>query len=51
MVVGDITVEKDMRTLMAMPKMPIQPGDYKVSWHAVANDSHRSTGSYGFTVK
>lgn len=48
---GDVTVGKDTKTLMAMPSMPLSPGDYKVNWHAVAADSHRSTGSYGFSVK
>jgi hypothetical protein len=29
---------------------PLQPGDYKVSWHVVSVDTHRTTGDFGFTV-
>jgi methionine-rich copper-binding protein CopC len=34
--------------------VPIQeqlpPGDYKVEWHAVSDDTHRVKGSYSFSV-
>jgi copper resistance protein C len=29
---------------------PLPPGDYKVEWHAVSDDTHRVTGSYSFSV-
>jgi copper resistance protein C len=30
---------------------PLTDGVYKVSWHAVGDDTHRVQGSYSFTVK
>jgi methionine-rich copper-binding protein CopC len=29
---------------------PLKPGDYKVAWSVVCVDSHRTEGSYQFTV-
>ena len=29
---------------------PLKPGDYKVAWGVVCADSHRTEGSYQFTV-
>lgn len=38
--------------LMVMLKAPLKPGDYTIDWHAVSSDDgHKTTGSYGFTVK
>jgi methionine-rich copper-binding protein CopC len=34
---------------VALPKL--SPGRYKVQWVAVADDGHRTHGSYTFTVK
>ena len=28
----------------------LAPGDYKVEWHAVSDDSHRVKGSFSFSV-
>ncbi len=28
----------------------LPPGDYKVEWHAVSDDTHRVKGSYSFSV-
>ncbi len=30
---------------------PLAPGTYRVSWHAVSIDTHRTEGAYSFTVK
>jgi methionine-rich copper-binding protein CopC len=30
---------------------PLVPGSYRVSWHAVSVDAHRTEGAYSFTVK
>ena len=30
---------------------PLQPGTYKVTWHATATDTHKTQGSFTFTVK
>lgn len=45
------TVGSDGKSLVATPKAPLPAGDYKLSWHAVAGDSHRIEGSYTFKVK
>jgi hypothetical protein len=29
----------------------LQPGLYTVAWHALANDGHKTHGTYSFTVK
>ena len=29
----------------------LSPGPYKVEWHALATDGHKTAGSYSFTVK
>jgi len=29
---------------------PLKPGSYKVRWHAVSVDTHRTQGAYSFTV-
>ncbi|MGU7670331.1 copper resistance protein CopC [Escherichia coli] len=31
-------------------KQDLAPGDYKVDWHAVSDDTHRVKGSYSFSV-
>jgi len=30
---------------------PLPPGSYRVVWHAVSVDTHRTEGAYSFTVK
>ncbi len=41
----------DGKTIEVAPKAPLAPGAYMVMWHAVADDGHKSQGSYNFTVK
>jgi methionine-rich copper-binding protein CopC len=36
---------------MAAPLRPLPPGSYRVVWHAVSVDTHRTEGAYSFTVK
>ncbi|MFC5522558.1 copper homeostasis periplasmic binding protein CopC [Polaromonas jejuensis] len=43
----DATTHKTMR--LALPTLPA--GAYQVKWVAVADDGHRTKGSYKFTVK
>lgn len=43
----DATTHKTMR--VALPTLPA--GEYQVKWVAVADDGHRTQGSYKFTVK
>jgi methionine-rich copper-binding protein CopC len=37
-------------TLMVPLSGPLAPGDYAVAWHALSADSHKTNGSYTFTV-
>ena len=45
------TDPKNPKQLVIPLSAPLAPGAYKVTWHAVASDSHRVKGSYSFTVK
>jgi len=36
---------------MSITLKPLPPGTYKVLWHAVSVDTHRTQGSYVFVVK
>ncbi|SFQ07096.1 hypothetical protein SAMN03159489_02453 [Pseudomonas sp. NFPP07] len=40
----------DKKTLVVTPAAPLAAGAYKVEWHAVSVDTHKSAGSYGFKV-
>jgi methionine-rich copper-binding protein CopC len=37
--------------LHAMPSKPLAPGVYKINWHAVTDDGHRTQGTVSFAVK
>ena len=37
-------------THLAVGLKPLQPGTYKVIWHATAVDTHKTEGTYSFTV-
>jgi methionine-rich copper-binding protein CopC len=37
-------------TQMELPLRALLPGRYRVSWHAVSIDTHRSEGKYNFQV-
>ena len=45
------TVSKDKKTITGVPTGPLMAGAYKLSWHAAADDGHKSTGTVTFTVK
>lgn len=36
---------------MAAPLQPLKVGTYRVAWHVVSVDTHRTEGVYSFTVK
>ena len=38
----------DRRLIMELPKLP--PGTYTVIWHVTSVDTHKTEGSYQFTV-
>lgn len=45
-------LNKDAKTLEAMPNATLSTGVYTVSWTAVStDDGHKMTGNYSFTVK
>lgn len=37
-------------TVMTLTPGRLAPGRYRVSWHAVAHDTHRTEGNFSFTV-
>ncbi len=46
---GHPSLGSDRRTL-SVPLKPLAPGNYTVRWAVVAEDGHRTEGSYTFTV-
>lgn len=38
----------DKQLVLALP--PLAPGTYRVHWHVVSVDTHRTEGDYSFTV-
>jgi methionine-rich copper-binding protein CopC len=51
MTAGAAVVGDAGKQLMTTFAKPLSKGVYKVSWHAVAADTHRVEGNYSFTVK
>src|SRR5574337_458962 len=41
----------DDKALIATISRPLSPGRYSVRWHAVSADTHRTQGTFEFTVK
>ena len=35
---------------LTLPLKPLKPGRYRVTWHAVSVDTHRTEGKYNFLV-
>jgi methionine-rich copper-binding protein CopC len=49
--VGKATTDPTNKKLMIVPlKDQLSPGDYKVEWHAMSDDTHKVKGSYSFGV-
>jgi copper resistance protein C len=49
---GAEKVEGADRAVLVVPiGKQLAPGDYKVQWRAVSVDTHRTQGTYSFTVK
>lgn len=40
----------DKKVLIVTPAVPLTPGNYKVEWHAVSVDTHKSEGVFHFKV-
>jgi methionine-rich copper-binding protein CopC len=48
---GKAAVDPANRKQLVVPvNEPLPPGDYKVEWYAVSDDTHRVKGSYSFSV-
>ncbi|WP_426204405.1 copper homeostasis periplasmic binding protein CopC [Pseudomonas sp. TWP3-1] len=45
-----LSTEADKKTLIVTPAAPLAAGEYKVEWHAVSVDTHKSEGAYQFKV-
>ncbi len=41
----------DNKVVLIRPKAPLTAGEYTVHWHVVSVDTHRTEGTYSFTVK
>jgi hypothetical protein len=46
-----VAVSADKLSMVVTPNAPLPAGVYKVSWHAVTTDTHRTQGDFIFTVK
>jgi methionine-rich copper-binding protein CopC len=42
---------EDSTTLSIRPIAALKPGIYTVTWSVVADDGHRTSGTYSFTVR
>jgi copper resistance protein C len=47
---GQVTIDPKDPQELHVPLKALSPGDYKVSWHALSVDTHRTTGDFSFTV-
>ena len=47
----DSKIDTDNPLLMSVSVGKLPPGRYKVSWNAVAIDTHHTNGTFNFTVK
>jgi methionine-rich copper-binding protein CopC len=46
---GDAAVDAD-RMVIRVPLPPLEPGVYKVEWHAMSADTHKVNGDFTFKV-
>jgi methionine-rich copper-binding protein CopC len=48
---GKAVTDPSNKKLLVVPIIEqLLPGEYKVEWHAVSDDTHRVKGSYSFSV-
>jgi methionine-rich copper-binding protein CopC len=48
---GQATVDPGDDKQLVLPLRPLAPGRYRVRWHVVSVDTHRTEGEYSFTVE
>ncbi len=44
------TDPSDQKLLIVTPEAPLKAGEYRVEWHAVSVDTHKSEGHYSFKI-
>ena len=47
---GKAQVDPHNRKLMHVPLKTFDPGSYRVNWHVLSVDTHRTQGNYSLTV-
>jgi copper resistance protein C len=47
---GQVAVDPKDPQELHVPLKALPPGEYKVSWHVVSVDTHRTIGDFSFTV-
>lgn len=47
---GQVALDPKTPQELHVPLKPLAPGTYKVSWHVVSVDTHRTSGDFSFTV-
>jgi methionine-rich copper-binding protein CopC len=47
---GKAVTDPNKKLLVVPVNEQLPPGDYKVEWHAVSDDTHRVKGNYSFSV-
>ena len=47
---GEGAVDKADRMVIRVPLPPLEPGVYKVEWHAMSADTHKVNGDFTFKV-
>jgi methionine-rich copper-binding protein CopC len=48
---GAASVDPQNRAELTLQLPPLAPGHYKVSWHAVSVDTHRTEGTFSFDIQ
>ncbi len=48
---GEASVDPQTRAEMVLKMPPLTPGHYRVSWHAVSVDTHRTEGTFSFDIQ
>ncbi len=47
---GAAQLSQGDKTLAVPVNKPLAPGAYRVDWHVLSNDGHKTKGSFAFTV-
>jgi hypothetical protein len=47
---GKAQVDRANRTQLRVPLKPLPPGTYKVIWHVLSVDTHRTQGDFTFRI-